>query len=165
MWNEKLGRLIATYSSGVLSIVEDGYPVSIRCRVYADAEHHRIVIVDPPALATSWRGPASLLFHSHDARLERLRQLALQGALVDEEGILTFVVEKFITANGRDDSDQMPHASSPLYMFKFFLIGWRNARRYLAKREELWPPIPYDEIMRLVAEAEEREEAPASANS
>lgn len=156
MWNKKLGRLIATYPSGVLSIVEDdGYPASIRCQVSTDAEHHRIALVDPPALAKYWRGPANLLFHEHDDCLERLRQMALAGVLIEEEGSLIFVVEKFITANGRADSDQMPHASSPLHMIKFFLIGWRKARHYLAKREEPWPPIPYDEITRLVdAEAD-----------
>jgi len=152
MWNETLGRLIATYQSGVLSSIEEsGYPVSIRCQVQADAEHQRIMILDPPALAANWRGPASLLFHTHDARLERLRQLAVQGELVQEQDRLVFVVEKFITAKGRKESDQMPHASSPLHMLRFFFLGWRKARRYLANRAEPWPPIPYDEVTRLIA--------------
>ncbi len=158
MWNNELSRLIATYSSGVLSSVEkDGYPVSLRCQVHVQAEHHRIVICNPPMLAKAWRGPANLLFHEHDDRLDELRQLAVLGVLVEEGEVLYLVVETFLTANGRNDSDQMPHASSPLHMFKFFLIGWRNARRYLAKRKEPWPPIPYDEIMRLIAQENESE--------
>jgi hypothetical protein len=158
MWNEKLGRLIGTYPDGVLSIVDgNGYPFSIRCQVRADAVRHHILIIDPPALAQCWRGPANLLFHEHDRRLERLRQLMVVGQLVDEGGVLTLVVEKFLTANGRNDSDQMPHASSPIHMFKFFLIGWRNARRYLAKRGKPWPPTPYNEIARLIADGEKKE--------
>lgn len=153
MWNERLGMLIETYQSAVLSSVEDdGYPASVRCQIRADAGRHLVTISNPPPLAKNWRGRACLLFHEHDAGLEALRQLAVLGELRDEDGTLTFHIEKFVTANGRTDSDRMPHASSPIYMLRFFLLGRRNARAYIAKRGKPWPPIPYDDIARSMAE-------------
>jgi hypothetical protein len=153
MWNERLASLIDTYHSAVLSSVEsDGYPTSVRCQIRADVSRHLVTISDPPALAKNWRGRACLLFHEHDAGLESLRQLVVLGELRDEDGILTFHIEKFVTANGRTDSDQLPHASSPLHMLKFFFLGRRNARAYIAKRGKPWPPIPYDDIARSLAQ-------------
>ncbi len=153
MWNEQLGNLINTYPTAILSIVQsDGYPVSIRCQVRVDPQHQRIFIDHPPLLAIAWQGSASLLFHQHDEHLERLRQLLLLGMLESTEGRLIFSVEKFVTANGRSDSDQMPHASSPLHMLKFFFTGWRQARAYIARRGKPWPAIPYEEIARSLAE-------------
>ncbi len=155
MWNKALGRQIETYPTAVLSIVEsDGYPSSVRCQVRAEMQLSRILIPDPPAQAKIWRGRACLLFHEHDARLESLRQMVALGNLSkeSEDGAMIFLVEKFVTANGRANSDQMPHASDSVHMLKFFFIGWRNARVYLAKRGILWPPIPYDEILRLIDE-------------
>jgi hypothetical protein len=62
------------------------------------------------------------------------------------------VVSKFVTANGRQDTDKMPNASSPLRMVQFFWLGWRNARAYIARRGEPWPSIPFDAIVRAVDE-------------
>jgi len=153
MWNEQLARLIDTYQSAVLSRIEsDGYPVSIRCRIHPNMQARSVIISDLPALAKNWRGRACLLFHEHDVALEALRQLVVLGELRDDNGILTFHIEKFVTANGRTDSDRMPHASSPIHMLKFFFLGRRNARAYLAKRGKPWPPIPYDEIARSMSE-------------
>jgi hypothetical protein len=153
MWNERLGVLIETYQSAVLSSVEsDGYPASVRCQIRADMSRHVVIISDPPALAKNWRGPACLLFHEHDAGLEALRQMVVLGELKDEDGSLTFYIDKFVTANGRTDSDQMPHASSPTHLLKFFFLGRRNAQAYIAKRGKPWPPIPYGDITRSMAE-------------
>ncbi len=153
MWNERLAKLIETYQSAVLSTVEsDGYPASIRCRIHPNMPERVVIITDPPALAKNWRGRACLLFHEHDPALEALRQLVVLGELRDENGLLTFHIEKFVTANGRTDSDRMPHASSPMHMLKFFILGRRNARAYIAKRGQPWPPIPYDDITRSIAE-------------
>jgi hypothetical protein len=78
--------------------------------------------------------------------------MVILGELVSEDGVLTLKVSKFVTANGRPNSDQMPHASSPLLMMQFWLLGRRNSRTYLARRGKPWPPIPFDVIERLLAE-------------
>lgn len=153
MWNKTLGSFLATYPHAVLSTADDnGYPASVRCHIEVDVAQQTVIIAHPPTQAQSWRGQAGLLFHEHDAHLESLRQLLLLGTLAENAGTLLFQVERFVTANGRADSDQMPHASSPFHMLKFFWGGWRNAQKYLAKRGAPWPPIPYDEIARLIAE-------------
>jgi hypothetical protein len=150
MWNKHLAKLVDTYHNAVLSSIEsDGYPASIRCRIHPNMQDRVVIISNPPPLAKKWRGRACLLFHEHDAALEALRQLVVLGELSEEDGILTFRIEKFVTANGRTDSDRMPHASSPLHMLKFFFLGRRNARAYIAKRGQPWPPIPYDDIRSL----------------
>jgi len=153
MWNERLAKRASNYSTGVLSIVDaDGYPMSVRCTANLDASRQVFTFPTPPALAANWRGKACLLFHQFNERLEGLKQMVILGELVSENGLLTLHVSKFVTANGRPNTDQMPHASSPLHMLQFFLLGRRKSRAYLARRGTPWPPIPYDEIERLLAE-------------
>jgi hypothetical protein len=153
MWNEHLAARASNYSTGVLSIVDaHGYPMSVRCAVRLDVSRQVFTFPNPPALAASCRGKACLLFHQFDERLEGLRQMVILGDLVSEDGLLTLHVSKFVTANGRPNTDQMPHASSPLLLFQFWLLGRRNAHAFLAKRGTPWPPIPYGEIERLLSE-------------
>jgi hypothetical protein len=78
-------------------------------------------------VAADWRGKACLLFHRHNERLEGMRQLVILGELVYEEGLLTLRVSKFVTANGRSDTDQLPHAGSPLHMLQFWWLSRLSA--------------------------------------
>lgn len=153
MWNKRLAARAAGYSSGVLSVVDaSGYPLSVRCAPRLDAKRRAFTFPSLPAFAAAWRGGACLLFHAHDERLEGLRQLVVRGELVTDGGALTLRVERFVTANGRADTDAMPHAAAPLHMLRFYRLGRRKARAYLAKRGTPWPPIPFDEIDRAIAE-------------
>lgn len=153
MWNKRLATLADTYPTAVLSIVDsEGYPLSIRCDVRLDAVRQAAIIADPPAQAAAWRGEACLLYHQFNEGLEGLREMVILGELGSADGLLTLHVKKFLTANGRQDTDQMPHASSPWHMMQFFWLGWRNARAYIAKRGAPWPPIPFDAIVRAVDE-------------
>ena len=150
MWNEQLSRLAGTYSTAILSHVDpvSGYPESIRVRVQLDPLRQVAVLESPTAQMLDWRGKACLLFHRFDSRLESLRQLVILGDLAERDGELVVEVRKFVTANGRQDTDQMPHATSPLHLLQFFLLGRHNAKIYLAKRGSPWPPIPYARIAR-----------------
>jgi hypothetical protein len=149
MWNRKLAALAANYASGVLSVVDasSGHPLSVRCAPQMDAAQERFTFAEISPAAATWRGRASLLFHTHDERLEELRQLVITGELVAEPtadgagDVLTLRVERFVTANGRSDTDRMAHAGTPLHMLQFLLLGRRNARRYLAKRGTPWPAV------------------------
>jgi hypothetical protein len=153
MWNERLAVLTSEYATAVLSIVDsDGYPVSVRCLTHLDPARQIFTFPTPPEQAISWRGKACLLFHQFNERLEGLRQIVILGELICEEGLLTLQVSKFVTANGKENTDRMPHASSPIHMLQFFWLGRSKAHAYLAKRGTPWPPIPYDEIERLIAE-------------
>src|SRR5262245_2469125 len=147
MWNERLAALMTDYPTGVLSTVESsGYPASVRCTVEPHAAEQTITFPDLPPFAASWRGKAALLFHRHDQRLEGLHQLVIKGELLDLNGVLTFRVGEFVTGTGSQTSDAMPHAGAPIQMLKFFLLGRRKARAYIAKRGAPWPPIPFREL-------------------
>jgi hypothetical protein len=153
MWDKKLAELASNYPAGILTVVEpSGYPISVRCSTSFDEANETIHFPEPPAMAMGWRGKACILFHHHDEHLERLRQLVVKGELVDDGGKPALRVTQFVTANGRTDTDEMPHAGAPLHMFQFLLLVRRKAREYMAKRGSPWPPIPFDEIARKVAE-------------
>jgi hypothetical protein len=150
MWNERLATLAGSYPTAILSHVDpaSGYPESVRVAVRLDPARQAALLLDPPPPTLAWSGRACLLFHRFNPHLEGLRQLVILGELVRLEDQPALAVSKFVTANGRNDTDQMPHAGSPIHMLQFFWLGRRNARAYLAKRREPWPPIPYDEIVR-----------------
>ena len=150
MWSDPLAAGIGDYRSAVLSWVEpSGAPISIRCRVRLQAASNTISFEELAPIATSWQGKACLLFHMHDERLEGLRQMVLKGELgAAADGTIEFKVTEFVTANGRPNTDRMPHASVPVHMFQFYRLGRSKANAYLAKRGEPWPPIPFEQIAR-----------------
>ena len=156
MWNKSIADLAAKYPTGILTIAADasGYPVSARCSTSFDEEHEMIHFPEPPAIAQEWRGKACMLFHRHNEHLEGLHELVVKGELVDDGGKPGLHVTEFVTANGRTDTDEMPHAGAPVRMFQFLLLVRRNASAYITKRGQPWPPIPFDEIQRKVAGTE-----------
>ena len=151
MDGDRLLPLIAEYRSAVLSWVgPDGYPASARCHVTWSAEQHeRIQLEGVPPPAAGVTGLACLLFHQHDEHLEGLRQMVVKGELTGDGA---FIASGVVTANGRPDTDRMPHAGAPLHMLAFLRVGRRASGAYLRKRREPWPPIPFEEIGRLVTE-------------
>jgi hypothetical protein len=153
MWNERLAKLATKYPTGIVSVADnEGYPASVRLTARLDTKRRVVTFPALPAWAQGWRGKACLLFHRHNSRLEGLRQMVLKGELVEEDGAVVLRVTDFVTANGRTNTDEMPHASHPIHMFQFFLLGRRRAREYERKRGEPWPPIDYAEIERILRE-------------
>jgi hypothetical protein len=151
-----LARVAAYPAGGVLSrLCDDGYPASVRVGARW-LEGTSEVVLDPlPSYAAGWHGAATLLFHRHDERLEGLAQLVLKGAVEERpDGAIVFMVVDLVTANGRADTDEMPHAGAPLHMLQFFRLGRRKANEYLRRRGAPWPPIPYDAIARAVGEVD-----------
>jgi hypothetical protein len=148
MEGERLLGLIGEYPTAVLSWVgADGYPASARCRARWSPERPERIELEgvPPSAA----GITCLLFHQHDEHLEGLRQMVVKGELTADG---SFAVTGVVTANGRPDTDRMPHAAAPLHMLAFLRVGRGAAKAYLRRRAAAWPPIPYDEIGRKVAE-------------
>jgi hypothetical protein len=137
----------------VLSVVAaSGYPFNIRCVATLDDAREVVRFPVPPPLPVPAPSPACLLFHRHDARLEDLHQLLIRGQLVAHGDALVLRPIAFVTANGRRGTDRMPHAGSPLHLLQFMLLGRRKARAYLAKRQQPWPPIRYDQMLRAIDE-------------
>jgi hypothetical protein len=153
MWNKPLARLATNYPTGVLSVADvGGYPASVRLAGHLDTKRRVVTFPALPPYAQGWRGKACLLFHRHNSRLEGLHQMVLKGELVEENGVVALRVTDFVTANGRTDTDEMPHAGQPIHMLQFFLLGRRKAREYERKRGKPWPPIDYAEIERILRE-------------
>lgn len=153
MWNEVLIRCAAAYPSAVLTSVEDsGYPASVRCRPTFDAAQQQITFADLPPLAADWRGPACLLFHRHAPDLGDQHELLITGTLAPAGGTLALAPKAFLTGSGRQDTDRMAVAGSPLDLLRFLLLGRRQARAYLARRGAPWPPRPWDKMLRSLDE-------------
>jgi len=153
MWNERLAKLATKYPTAILSVADiQGYPAGVRLTARLDSKRRVVTFPALPAYAQGWRGKACLLFHRHNSRLEGLHQLVLKGDLVEEGGAVVLRVTDFVTANGRTNTDEMPHASHPVHMLQFFLLGRRKAREYERKRGAPWPPIDYAEIERILRE-------------
>jgi hypothetical protein len=152
MWNRALASCARTYTDAVLSVVEaDGYPCSTRCAVMLDDRREVITFASLPQLASSWRGPASLLFHRHDDRLENQYQLMIRGHLVQQDDSLELRPTHFVTANGSLTGDRMPHAGAPLQLIQFMLLGRRQAARYLRRRNVAWP-VDFRPMLRVLRE-------------
>jgi hypothetical protein len=124
MWNKRLARLATQYPTGILSVADvEGFPASVRLVARLDIK-----------------------------RLEGLHQMVLKGELVEEDGAVVLRVADFVTANGSNSTDEMPHAGSPILMLRFLRLGRRKAREYERKRGEPWPPIDYAEVERILRE-------------
>lgn len=153
MWNEKLISCARTYPSGILAVVEDsGYPRSVRCVVEFDDLRELILFPTPPPDMPGRQGLACLLFHRYDAELGDQHELLIKGKLHEEAGVLTLSPGEFLTGSGRQDTDRMPVAGSPLDIIRFMLLGRRKSREYLAKRGKPWSPRPWGKMLRYLDE-------------
>jgi hypothetical protein len=153
MWNKRLARLATQYPTGILSVADvEGFPASVRLVARLDIKRRVVTFPALPPYAQGWRGKACLLFHRHNSRLEGLHQMVLKGELVEEDGAVVLRVADFVTANGSNSTDEMPHAGSPILMLRFLRLGRRKAREYERKRGEPWPPIDYAEVERILRE-------------
>ncbi len=153
MWNELLIACARTYPSGVLTVVEDsGYPLSVRCVVEFDDARELILFPAPPPDVVGRQVLACLLFHRHNADMSGQRELLIKGELREEAGVLILRPGGFLTGSGRQDTDRMPYAGSPLDMIRYMILGRRKARQYLAKRGKPWTPRPWGKMLRYLDE-------------
>ena len=151
VWDSRLAARARMYANAILTVVEgSGYPTSIRCTPTLDEHSHTVSF---EGLAADWTGPAALLFHRHNARLEDQYQLLIRGELVREGSSVKLVPSAFVTANGSRTTDRMPDAGAPLQLLRFLLLGRRLARQYLAKHNPAPWPIGFDELVRIAEES------------
>ncbi len=153
MWNKLLVVRARAYTNGVLTVVDaDGYPLSVRCTVQFDDVRELVTFTAPPPLIIGQQGLACLLFHRHSPVLEDQYELMIKGELLDEGGQPVFRPAAFVTGTGSPADDQMPHATNPVQLIQFMLLGRRKAREYLAKRGAPWPPISFEGLLRALKE-------------
>ncbi len=153
MWNKTLAARARAYPSGVLTLVDGaGYPLSVRCTVQFDDARELVTFTTPPPLISGRQGLANLLFHRHNAVLEEQYELMIKGELLDEGGSPVFRPTDFLTGTGSATDDQMPHATNPVQLVQFMLLGRRKAREYITKRGKPWPPIAFDDLVQALKE-------------
>jgi hypothetical protein len=153
MWNKQLITRAQIYPTGVLTLVDaQGYPFSARCAVEFDAAREVMILSGMGVLFQDMAGKACLLFHRHNPDLSGQHELMIKGELALEDGRLVFRPGEFLTGSGRQDTDRMPVAGSPIDIFQFMLLGRRKAREYLAKRGAPYPPRPWAKMLRYLDE-------------
>ena len=136
MWDE-LVRALGGFPDAVLTWLDDsGRPVAVRCRPGLD--HDRQVLTFGETLPLP-PGPgfASLLCHSHDARLWKLRSFLVKGQLDGVEGAWVFTPAALVPGTGM---------SGPLRDLQAFLAARKRAGRYLARRGLSRPVIPWERL-------------------
>jgi hypothetical protein len=136
MWRD-LVRQLKTYPSAVLTGRDtDGYPLSVRCRP-TPLEDGRVIAIELSAPSFPQAGPASLLCHSHNQFLWKLRSFLVRGTLAQEAQEWIFVPADFVPGIGIGGIPGM---------MRFAADKRRTARRYLEQRGLARPRIPWDEI-------------------
>jgi hypothetical protein len=132
-----LTRWLAGFPDAVLSGLDaDGGPVSARCRPHPDHARQRLELVGPPAL-TLRPGPASLLCHSHDAELWRLRSFLVRGRIERSAAGWSFVPSRLVPGTGM---------SGPIGDLRGFVAARRRAARYLTRRGLPRPSVPWQHL-------------------
>jgi len=136
-----LARRLAGYPDAVLATAAEGALPDLR-RVRVAAQGAAFVLSpvpgDPRPLP---RGRAQLLLHSHDERIQELRQVAAMGAVEGDDDRPTFALERLITSTD---------ASTPLATLSIVRRIRRTTRRYLEQRSLPRPRIAWEEFRRLV---------------
>jgi hypothetical protein len=137
MWAE-ITRHLYGFENAVLSgLDEEGYPFSVRCRPYSDVSGAGVLTVWLPPGTPIRPGPASLLCHSHDENLWKLRSFLIRGHLAKDAGGWNFEPGQFIPGAGIGGLPAM---------IRFLVGSRRKASRYLEERGLARPRIPWDEI-------------------
>lgn len=136
MWDE-VTKGLAQFPDAVLTGVDaDEYPLSIRCQPQVDTPNQ--VLRVPMASGIDLQsGPASLLCHSHDENLWKLKAFLIRGQIEPVDGSWVFHPQKFIPGGGM---------GGPLGDLRAIVEARRTAKRYLTKRGLARPAIPWDKI-------------------
>lgn len=136
MWDD-LVRHLGGFPDGVLTWVDgDGCPASVRCLPRADHDRRVLSLGRVPG-ATPSAGPASLLCHSHDDRLGRLRSFLVRGQLGPDGPDWVLTPGALVPG---------PGVAGPLADLRTFLAARRRAGRYLARRQLARPAVPWQRL-------------------
>ncbi len=143
---QAVARELRHYRSAVIAARDaDGYPLSARCvPPVADEAAGTFSLALPEGLAFV-AGPAWLLCHFHDERFWSLRSFGARGSLERTPDGWRFRPTTFV-----------PGMGGIVSMARLFLAGRRRARRYLASRGLVPPPVPWDRINAIKHDMAER---------
>jgi hypothetical protein len=144
-----VARRLAGFTSGVLTGLDpQGAPWLIRVRPEPDHATGRLKMNVPPGELLS-PGPGSLLCHSHDERVWKLRSFVAMGELEGVGDRWELTPARVIA--GPD--------GNPIHTIQSLRESRRAEQRYLQRRGMPAPPVPWDEYEPLKAEAKRRQGA------
>jgi hypothetical protein len=136
MWPE-IQRYLREYPSAVLSGIDSsGYPFSIRCQPLPDQTEEVLRIARLPTVDLA-EGPASLLCHSHNLFLWKLRSFVVRGSLEVADGSYLFRPARFVPGIG---------VGGVPGMIRFATSKRQAANRYLSHRNLARPTIPWQQL-------------------
>ncbi|MHB8644837.1 MAG: hypothetical protein ACYDAR_03485 [Thermomicrobiales bacterium] len=140
-------RLLPEFRGAVLTGRDgDGFPYSIRCQPMPD-NASRLVRVQVPPSATIEEGPASLLWHSHDALLWHQKSFLVRGTLTRDADGWNLHPMRLIPGVG---------FGGIRGVVRFARDARRTADRYLAAHDLARPTIPWAEIIAVKKQARRR---------
>lgn len=143
MWTDIIKHL-PNFDSAVLSGVDaNNYPFSLRCVPQPDPTR-QLLAIQIPAYAPIRPGPASLLYHFHDEKLQNLKSFEVTGALEQEPDGWVFRPGRFIPGMG---------LGGAWGMLKFIRNSSRATNRYLAQRGLARPKVDWQHVNLLWAKA------------
>ena len=136
MWAE-IRRYLRKYPSAVLTGLDAaGRPFSIRCRPELD-ESAGVLRIALPRTADLAAGPASILCHSHNLFLWKLRSFLVRGSIELVDRLCLFRPARFVPGIGVGG---LPG------MIRFATSKRRTAKHYLDRRGLSRPEIPWAQL-------------------
>lgn len=136
-WDEMI-RLMPEFRNAVLTATDlDGYPCSVRCQPEPDAAAQRVRVRIPPGI-TLRPGPASLLWHMHDALLSHQKSFLVRGTLAQDDYGWSLQPARLTYGVG---------FGGIRGTIRFARESRRTADRYLAARNLARPTVPWNEII------------------
>jgi hypothetical protein len=136
-WDEMIG-LMPEFPAAILTASDiDGYPCSFRCLPEMDAAAQRVRVRIPPDVILR-PGPASLLWHKHDALLWHQKSFLVRGTLTQDAQGWSLQPTRLTLGVG---------FGGIRGMIRFAREARRTADRYLASRNLARPSVPWDEII------------------
>jgi Pyridoxamine 5'-phosphate oxidase len=128
-------RQFARYRSAVLAALdEQGNPCLIRLRPEIDADSGTFLL-DLPSGEPVRSGPASLLCHSHDAKLWNLSSLVVVGRLEEQNGRWALTCDRYVPGMSRN----------PLRALSMVRHCRQVSRGYLQRRQLPTPSVRWTE--------------------
>jgi hypothetical protein len=139
MW-DKIVKYQQLFPDAVLTGVDaQGYPLSVRCQPVPDTVTH-VLRMHVPADSEMQSGPGTLLYHSHDEKLWKLKSFAVCGTLELDGDDWILHPLRFLPGMG---------IQGLLGTIRMLIRSPGVARRYLQKRSLAQPVIDWDKLKTL----------------
>jgi hypothetical protein len=132
-------EIIKTYSEAIISFIDNtGYPFSIRSRFNLKEPENYIEMAKPKSLRYKFKPDqkARAIFHYHNEKLDKQRQLLLKGILNEKENKLIFTPQHV--------SETFPSVK----IIDFISWGKAEVNKYFEKRGIKKPDLQLEKLVK-----------------